>query len=271
MKNNFKISVIVSTYNRPDALKAVLTSLLSQRDENFEIVVADDGSTAPTKKLVEGYEKNYPHKIVHVWHPDTGFRLSEIRNKAAKVSSGQYLLIVDGDCVPTQDWISENRKLAEPGWVVAGQRVLLSEEFTKELLSSPPIERLPVTLAEAKDLSNRKIINRWQPLLRLPLGVLRKLESSNWKKARTFSLGVWRDDFMKVRGFDESFVGWGHDDADLAVRLINAGIRIKLGTFSSTVFHLWHPSAPRTNASKNWSIVLQRASSGEIFPTQGIQ
>lgn len=271
MKNNFRISVIVSTYNRPNALRAVLTSLLSQKDDNFEVVIADDGSTVPTKKLIEEYEKSYPGKISHVWHPDTGFRLSEIRNKAAKVATGEYLLIVDGDCVPAQDWISINRELAEPGWVVAGQRVLLSDSFTRELLCSPPKRELPSSLTEARILSNRKEINRWQPLLRLPLGILRKVEARNWKKARTFSLGVWRDDFLKVRGFDESFVGWGHDDADLAVRLINAGIRIKLGTFGSTVFHLWHPSASRTSASKNWATVLQRVSSGEIFPTQGIQ
>ena len=271
MNNDFTISVIVSTYNRPDALKAVLTSLLSQEDDNYEIVIADDGSSVATKSLIEDFSRRFPNFLRHVWQPNRGFRAAKIRNKAIQRAQGDYLLILDGDCIPTQDWISENRKLAEQGWVVQGQRILLSELFTKELLQSRDLTSFRPTLREAQCLCKEKKINRWSPLLRIPLGSVRKIAYKKWKRIRSCNLGVWRKDILRIHGFDESFIGWGHEDADLAVRLINAGTRIKLGTFSSTVFHLWHSPASRISASKNWATVLQRVSSGEIFPMQGIQ
>lgn len=265
-----KISVIVSTYNWPTALDAVLSALVRQEDDNFEIIIADDGSTFETKDVVNKYKKLTKIPIQHVWQEDKGFRAAEIRNKAAQIADGQYLLFLDGDCMPTPGWIHLNRCLAEPRWIVQGQRILLNEKFSQAILAEVSSHSFSPTLKQAIHLSLQNKINRWWPLLHLPLGITRKVKPKNWKIIRTCNLGVWKSDFMKIHGFDESFVGWGHEDADLAVRLINSGVRTKIGAFSSVVFHLWHRLASRTNASKNLSIVLERAHDGTVFPSKGI-
>ena len=99
-----RISVIVATYNRPDALDAVLRSLAHQSDTDFEVLVADDGSTQPTKELIESWRPRFNSRLHHVWHVDDGFRLAEIRNRAILAASGDYCIFLDGDCIARTDF-----------------------------------------------------------------------------------------------------------------------------------------------------------------------
>ena len=125
------ISVVVTTYNRPDALRAVLAGLAAQTDHGFEVLVADDGSRDDTRQLVERTAAAFPVPVAHVWQEDEGFRAGAARNRAAAVARGEYLVFLDGDCVPRPDFVAQHRTLAERGWMVAGNRILLSEAFTK--------------------------------------------------------------------------------------------------------------------------------------------
>ena len=129
------ISVIVATYNRPDALDAVLRSLAGQGDRDFEIVVADDGSHSDTGRLVADWAKRTSIPVNHVWHEDKGFRLAEIRNRAIRVSGGSYCIFLDGDCLARRDFVAAHRALARPGWFVTGSRLLLSRELTADVLA----------------------------------------------------------------------------------------------------------------------------------------
>jgi glycosyltransferase involved in cell wall biosynthesis len=126
-----KISVIIATYNRPDALDLVLQSLETQTDNNFEIIIADDGSNNETRDLILEHINKSKNSITQVWHEDLGFRLSKIRNLATKSATGDYLIYLDGDCVTQPDFIEQHRKLSEKGFMVTGSRILLSEKFTK--------------------------------------------------------------------------------------------------------------------------------------------
>ena len=105
------ISVIITTYNNPKFLKQCLNSFVSQKDKNFEVIVADDGSSKETKELVYSYKNKL--KINHVWHADEGFRAAKIRNEAVKISSGKYLVFIDGDCVTYNDFIKNHRKISD--------------------------------------------------------------------------------------------------------------------------------------------------------------
>jgi glycosyltransferase involved in cell wall biosynthesis len=214
------VSVIVSTYNRQDALAAVLCGLAAQMARNFEIVVADDGSEPDASAL----SRHYGAK--HVWHPHDGFRAAAIRNRAVEASSGDYLIFLDGDCVPRPSFIAHHRALAECGWFVAGNRVLLSESATARLLASG--HYLPASLFLSRLRSD---INRLAPLLTLPIP--RKLSSKKWQGAKACNLGIWRADFDRVGGFDEAYQGWGYEDSDLVVRLIRSGVLRKDGRFSA--------------------------------------
>jgi len=263
------ISVIVTTYNRPDALRAVLDGLGAQADRDFEAIVADDGSRDDTRALVERTSAAFPVPLAHVWQEDKGFRAGAARNRAAGRARGEYLVFLDGDCVPRPDFVARHRALAERGWMVAGNRVLLSEAFTARALQ----ERLPLHAWSAqqwREARGRGDINRTLPLACLPLGPLRKVAASRWQRVRTCNLGVWTDDFRRVQGFDETFEGWGFEDSDLAVRLLNAGVRRKEGAFATGVLHLWHRENDRRHEGRNWDLLQQRIRSRETLPARGL-
>src|ERR1700733_2439096 len=129
------ISVIVTTYNREDALDAALRALARQSDRNFEIVVADDGSRAETARVVAGWASRLALPVKHVWHAHDGFRGGEIRNRGIRASSGKLCIFLDGDCLARDDFVATHRRLAEPGWFVTGNRILLSPALTEAVLA----------------------------------------------------------------------------------------------------------------------------------------
>ena len=137
------ISVIVATYNREDALGAVLRSLSRQTERHFEVIVADDGSRPATAALVATWAARMPVALRHVWHEDRGFRLAEIRNRAIRAGSGRYCVFLDGDCIARTDFVAAHRRLAEPRRFVTGNRVLLSQNGPTENSKSGLAARTP--------------------------------------------------------------------------------------------------------------------------------
>jgi glycosyltransferase involved in cell wall biosynthesis len=247
---NDLISVIVSTYNREDALHAVLRALSRQSDRNFEIVVADDGSGPATAAVVREWASRTRLPIKHVWHDDRGFRLADIRNRGIRESAGTYVLFLDGDCIARPNFVAAHRRLAESGWFVTGTRILLSPELTGRVLSQG-LEPESWGLARWLKPRSRGELNRFAPLLNLRLGATRKLTARRWRGARGSNMAFWRSDLEKVDGFDASFSGWGREDSDLFIRLIRAGVRRKDGRFTTGVLHLWHPEADRSRLAEN--------------------
>lgn len=244
------ISVVVTTYNRPDALLAVLRSLAAQTDRAFEVLVADDGSRDETAAAVAAVAAGFPVPLRHLWQPDDGFRAAAARNLAVAASRGDYLIFIDGDCVLRADFIARHRGLAEAGWFVAGNRVLLSEKFTQNSLRSEANLHADGRLTW---LARRfqGAINRWLPLCFVAGSDWRKRQPARWQGARTCNLALWRKDFDAINGFDEAFQGWGHEDADLAIRLMHAGVRRKDGRYATAVLHLWHRENDRSNLAEN--------------------
>lgn len=234
------ISVVVTTYNRPDALQCVLQSLVHQSDQAFEILVADDGSEGQTKHVIDHFIKTTSLSLTHIWHEDLGFRAAAIRNKAATKAKGDYLIFLDGDCALPLNFIKNHKNLAEKGFFVAGNRILLSEKATAIFLKTQELF-FRRNLWQWIKSQRRGECNRWLPLVTIPLGVLRKLQPHKWKGAKTCNLGMFRQDFIAVNGFDENYIGWGFEDSDLIIRLQNYGIKRKAGQYSVPVFHLWHP------------------------------
>jgi glycosyltransferase involved in cell wall biosynthesis len=244
------ISIIVTTFDRPDALYAVLRSLARQGDRRFEVVVADDGSGPATTTLIEQWQSQLGVPLLHVRHEHRGFRAAEIRNRAIRASSGDYCVFLDGDCLARPDFVARHRALAESGWFVTGNRALLTSSLTETVLR----QRLSVEGWRTADWIGQRFkggLNRLAPLLRLPLGPLRKLRSQAWRGARSCNLAVWRCDLDRVDGFDADFSGWGREDSDLLVRLLNTGVRRKDGTGATGVLHLWHPEADRSRLAGN--------------------
>jgi len=244
------ISIITTTFDREDALDAVLRGLSRQSDRAFEVVIADDGSGPATSRLILDWMLRLGVPLNHVWQEHRGFRAAAVRNRAIRASQGSYCIFLDGDCIPRRDFIATHRRLAEPGWFVAGNRVLLSRGFTEQVLSNRlEPETWPFAAFGRRRL--RREINRLMPLVHLPLGVARKAQARSWHGCRSCNLAVWRSDLDRVDGFDASYTGWGKEDSDLVVRLLHAGIKRKDGRFATGVLHLWHPQADRSRLPHN--------------------
>jgi len=263
------ISVVVATYNRPDALEAVLRSLAKQDDNNFEVIVADDGSRPDTAAAVERTQRAFPVPLSHVWQPDGGFRLAAVRNRATARASGEYLIYLDGDCMVARRFVRAHRALAEPGWCAAGGRILLSERFTTVVLANQiavedwNIARTIVGTAQGK-------INRAFAAMWLPLGPLRKLRGRRWQRLRGCNFSAYRADVESVNGFDECFQGWGFEDSDFAARLIASGVRLKNARLATNVYHLWHRESDRAHQRENWERLQSRILSGATSAQVGL-
>jgi glycosyltransferase involved in cell wall biosynthesis len=244
------ISLIVATYNREAALGAVLRAFGRQTDRNFEIVVADDGSSPATRRVIESCAPGLSVPVKHVWQEDQGFRLAEIRNRAIVQSRGEYCVFLDGDCIPRPGFVAAHRRLAERGWFVAGNRALMSPALSARVESGQLTPELWSNIAwTAARL--RGEVNRLAPLITLPLGPARKLQGGRWQSARGGNLAIWRDDLLRIDGFDAAFSGWGREDSDIIIRLIRAGVRRKDGRFATGVLHLWHAENDRTQLPEN--------------------
>jgi glycosyltransferase involved in cell wall biosynthesis len=243
------ISVIVTTYDREDALAAVLRALARQTDRNFEVMVADDGSGCATRELIKRWSSQLK-QLGHVWQEHRGFRAAEIRNRAIATAKGDLCIFLDGDCIPRPDFVAVHRRLAEPGWFVAGNRVLLSRPLTERVLRDR-LEPELWPLSQWMQLRLRGEVNRIQPLLSLPLGAIRHWGGLAWQSIRSANLAVHRKDLLQVDGFDAAFSGWGREDSDLVLRLMHSGVRRKDGRFGTGVLHLWHPPDDRSRLPVN--------------------
>ena len=243
------ISILLATYNWPQALKLCLESLATQTDRDFEIIIADDGSTQSTTQLIDSYKNTLP--ITHLWQEDEGFRKTKILNQAIATAQGDYLIFLDGDCIVQPDFVERHRQLAQKGYLVTGSRVLLNEKLTQDLLSWKTWD---FTQFRSQLLSNRLNgqINKLLPLLvKLGNGSWRDYKKFVWRRIKGCNMACWKADAQAIGGFDETMTGWGHEDADFVFRLQRHHIKRKSGSWSTEVFHLFHPIHDQSNAAEN--------------------
>lgn len=264
-----KISFIVLTYNRTDALLAVLRSLAGQCNAEHEIIIADDGSCEAQIEALRAACPAFKGPVTHVWHPDTGFTASAARNLGAHHARGDYLVFIDGDCVVNRSFVRGHTRLAQRGYFVNGSRVLLSEHLTAQIVSGKIdlLRQPPCFWVRARFRGDS---NKLLHLLPWPSALFRVKQGFSWRGIRSCNLAVWRSDFLAVNGFDETFEGWGHEDADLVMRLSHLGVHRKNGFLATEVYHLWHSQSPRINAEANQQKVLERLKTNVVLADKGL-
>ncbi|MFM8744194.1 MAG: glycosyltransferase family 2 protein [Cytophagales bacterium] len=259
---DLKISLIITTYNRKDALDLVLMSVMSQSCLPDEVIIADDGSTDETRKLIEFYQSIFPTRLVHCWHEDYGFRLSAIRNKAIALAKNEYIVMIDGDIVLPANFIKGHKEHAWRGQFIQGSRVLLMQHSTAKMLQSKKMNI---------NLFTRDIENRLNAVESKVLSVLFSYFRSGHTNVRGANLSFWRDDLMAVNGFNEDFVGWGREDSEFAVRMNNAGIKRKHVKFAAFGYHLYHLENSRKQLPVNDAILLRTIQGKKSRCENGIQ
>lgn len=258
-----KISVIVTTYNRPDALKKVLDGLLAQTCLPHEIIVADDGSGPETRQMVVPYLANKNPQIKHVWQPDEGFRLAQIRNRAILACQGEYLIFLDGDCVPEKHFVEDHHDLAEQGAFFQGKRVLVNQAAAEQFDHSG-VDSLVKVVGLALSLK----ISNWHHILRIPFFPSRK--KTGLSGLRGCNMGIFKKDAQAVNGFNQEFVGWGREDAEFVTRLYKYGVKRKENPFRAICYHLWHKENVRDRLADNDALLEQCINNTHYSCAQGL-
>lgn len=255
-----KISVVVTTYNRPDALKKVLEGLFCQTRLPWEILVADDGSGGKTRDLIRNVRDDSPVPLAHVWQRDSGFRLARIRNKAIVRSAGEYLIFLDGDCIPERHFVADHAALARPGRFFQGKRILVNQKAEPGFDAAHANSLFKkVCHAVQGNLSNA------HHMVRIP--VLPSYTTSKLSGIRGCNMAFYRQDLVAVNGYNEAFTGWGREDQEIVARLFRYGVGRQEHPFRAICYHLWHPENPRDHLEEN-DRLLARALASDTWACQ---
>ncbi|MCG2618002.1 glycosyltransferase family 2 protein [Terrimonas sp. NA20] len=258
-------SIIISTYNWPEALELCLNSILLQTELPGEIVIADDGSGSPTRQVVDAFKNRSPVPVKHIWHEDQGFRLAAIRNKAIAAASGNYIIQIDGDILLHKYFIADHLRFAKKKSFVRASRIYLDDSLTKKLLH----------LKQSKiSIRNKGVTNKTSGI-RVP--ILWPLFETNYKnkgleryEIHGCNMAFWKDDAISVNGYNEDFTGWGSEDKEFVARLLNAGYEKRFLKLGGIAFHLYHPINPKPRLAHNEHLLEETIRLQHSFCINGI-
>lgn len=236
------ISLVINTFDQPDYLRRVLHAVSRQSISPDEVLLADDGSTDETKIVFEQWREAQSFRCEHVWQEHQGFRRARVLNQAIARSRSRYLVFLDGDTLPHPKFLADHRAIARPARFIQGHRTL--------------VESKAATWFGLQDLSADRRRALWQGQLRGVKNAYRwpfpwRSEKDHLRGIRGCNLAIWREDLVRVNGYNEDFVGWGREDSELAARLMNAGVRRLDVRGWVLCYHLWHAPVKRSNLPAN--------------------
>lgn len=224
-------TLIISTYNWPEALELVLLSVKNQVVYPKEVIIADDGSDAETKKLIARFQINFPVPLIHIWHLDEGFRKAVILNKAIAKAKGDYIVQIDGDCIVHPKFVADHLKRAEPDTYLYGCRVSIKKSYLKTLFNRKQIQ---FTIFSSG-------IKKRTRALHIPLfSDFYKASPEFSRKYRGCNTSFFKKNAIAVNGYNEDFKGWGREDTEFAMRLGNKGVNAKRIRYRGIVYHIFH-------------------------------
>ena len=238
MNKNIEISLIISTYNFPQALKICLNSILNQTKLPSEIIIADDGSKEETRKLINDMKKLFSIPLKHLWHEDKGFRKTIILNKAILSASSPYIIQIDGDIMINKHFIEDHLRVAEYGCFIRGTRTILNKHISEILFNTGKVSwftRIKLAITQPGNA-----IRLYPNLAKI---VTRKKLSG--EKVKGCNMAFWKNDLLAINGYNNKLNGWGHEDEELSWRLTNHGIQKKIIRYSAICFHMYHPFLSR--------------------------
>lgn len=251
--NKPKATVIISVYNKFDFFERVLAGFEKQSIKDFEVILADDGSHEQTVDAIRRYQQQAPIKLRHIWHEDKGFRKTRIMNKAVIAAAADYLIFVDGDCIPHPRFVEEHLAHAAPGIVACGRRANLSQKLsdwlTAEKIRGGALEKtfslklLADSITGNSRDAEKAIYIRNSPLKPLFPQKFRGLLGCN------FSL--YKKDLLDINGFDERYEApAAGEDTDPEYRLGWAGKKFISVKNYAIQYHLYHKLLPRPEQSQ---------------------
>lgn len=240
------VSLIITTYNWPDALHLCLKSVLKQKVYPDEVIIADDGSDFNTKNLIEVFQKEFPIPLIHVWQEDNGFQLSKIRNKAIKKAQFDYIVQIDGDLILNKHFIEDHIKFAKEDHFTRGCRVRIGKKTSEKLLTSKSINF---------SIFNWDIKYRHHGIRNYFFAKIAAKPKLDSHKMLGCNMGYWRKDALNANGYENQLTGWGHEDEEFASRLINNNLlKLKIKHYA-IVYHIYHKENVRNNEVEHNSLI----------------
>lgn len=224
-------TLIISTYNWPQALDLVLKSIQRQTLHPLEVIIADDGSGEETLNLIAKYKRNFPVPLIHMWHEDLGFRKTIILNKAIAIAKGNYIIQADGDCILHPNFVDDHANAAKEGLYLFGSRVNIQKKHLPYLFKTKQV---------IFKVFSKGIKKRTRALHITLLAKLYKPSSKFSKKYRGCNTSFYKSDFIAVNGYNENIKGWGREDSELALRFHNYGLKGKRLRYRAIVYHIFH-------------------------------
>lgn len=254
-------SLIISTYNNPRALSKILNEISIGTQLPEKVIIADDGSGNSTEDSINSARKQYPISLIHCRHEDRGFRKSKILNEAILRAEGtDYIIFLDGDCVPEKNFIADHLQIAEMGYFVQGRRAFIDESSVFSYLDGK---------VSMSGLFLRGKVSGGFKAIRWP----RPFVSINQKMRGLIgcNLAIWRSDLIRVNGFDQEYEGWGGEDSDLCVRLYNIGLKRKMVYGRCRVYHLNHKEADKSTAHERFQRLEESVKRKKTICQKGIK
>lgn len=256
-----KTSLVISTYNWPEALELVLKSILIQTLLPDEILIADDGSTIATSALIDKYTSLFAIPLKHIWQEDTGFRKATILNKTIHNATGDYIIQIDGDCILQKRFIEDHVKKIEPGCYLFGSRVNIKKTSLSFIFSQQQIKFKP---------NSSLIKNKSRAIHSVLLSNAFSKKNIISPKYRGCNTSFFKSDFKAVNGYNEDFNGWGREDSELAIRFHNYGLLGKRLRYFGIVYHIYHKEKSKENLKKNNTIEIKTITSKSTWCENGI-
>lgn len=240
-----KCSLIICTYNWPQALSLVLSSVERQSILPDEVIVADDGSDKSTEEVINFFLETFPVPITHSWQEDIGCRIPHSRNRAIAKAKFEYIIMVDGDTVLHEDFVKDHKRFAKKSIYTQGSRVLLQSRFTKNILNNDFFNKPSFFSTDAKNKLNMLRI----PIISLFIGLFK---NQNIRRIRGCNFSIFKDDIFQVNGFNEEINTWGREDSEFVQRLFNIGINKQQLKFSGIQYHLYHNERTHNNSNNEF-------------------
>lgn len=266
-----KVGVVITTYNSPLWLKNVLFGYEAQSHSNFVTIIADDGSGAPTKDVIDFFVARGRLTIEHVWHEDKGFQKCQILNKAIAQTDCDYLIFTDGDCIPEPNFIAQHIALAQPGYFLSGGYVKLTTPVSQAITEADIKNGDVFNIAWLKNKGQPGSHKLWKLI---KCAATKKFLNAVTPTKATWNgmnSSTWTKDIKACNGFNED-MQYGGLDRELGERLYNLGLKGKQVRYSIACLHLDHPRSYDTPETwkKNYAIRNDVKKTGRYWTENGI-
>ena len=264
MKRTESVTLLISTYNNPLFLKLCLLSVMSQSILPTEVVIADDGSTEETYQLIQRMKTKLKIPIIHVWQEDQGFRAGTIRNIGIAAANGDYIIQIDGDIIIDKHFIADHLYHRKKNTLLQGSRVFITQNKTAKMIKDKDVNLSFWSLG----------IKRRENALRSRF--ISTYLSTRYRNrypvyyARGCNMSFWKKDLIAVNGYNDEFIGWGHEDSELTLRLLNNGCKKDYIKFHCVAYHLYHKEATRNHEKENKQKMDQQVAENKKWCNSGV-